>query len=98
MNAVQKMPTSVDRSALLDLMAKHRVMKKEVAAHLGRHQNTITYWLQELNQDRLDTMTKAVEQIVTYRQLERLKQEHGMEGMSNIEFLEKIRKIKNDTL
>lgn len=97
MNAVQKLFVSVDRSGLLDMMAKHRVMKKEVAAHLGRHQNTITYWLQELNQDRLDTMTRAVEQIVTYRHLEQLKQEYGMEGMSNIEFLEKIRKIKSES-
>ena len=87
MNAVQKMPVTVDRSGLLDMMAKHRVMKKEVAAHLGRHQNTITYWLQELTQDRLDTMTKAVEQIVTYRHLAQLNQAHGMDGMSNIEFL-----------
>lgn len=97
MNTVQKLFVSVDRSGLLDMMAKHRVMKKEVAAHLGRHQNTITYWLQELNQDRLDTMTRAVEQIVTYRHLEQLKQEYGMEGMSNIEFLEKIRKIKSES-
>ncbi len=96
MNAAQKLPETVNVSGLLNMMAEHRVMKKEVAAHLGRHQNTITYWLQDLTQDRLDTMMKAVEQIVTYRHLEQMKKERGMEGMSNIEFLEKMRQLKKE--
>lgn len=73
-------------------MDLHRIMKKDVAAQLGRHNNTISFWIRNMNQERYETITKAIDQILQNRYLEQLKREQGLENISNIEFLERIRK------
>lgn len=73
-------------------MTLHRIMKKDVAAQLGRHNNTISFWVRNMNQERYDTITKAIDQILQNRYLEQIKREQGLDNISNMEFLERIRK------
>lgn len=79
-------------SILEEKMTLHRIMKKEVASELGRHHNTITLWTQNMTQDRFEIMMQAVDRIIQDRLLEQLKRERGLASISNLEFLERMRK------